>query len=56
MSNICDFGGLHCLQGGSQQGVQEAGRPAAPRQVRGPRQRGRLQGSGERTYLTLEEH
>lgn len=45
-----------CFQGGSEQSVQEAGRAAAPWQVRRPRQRRCLQGCGERSHLTAEEH
>lgn len=45
-----------CFQGGGEQGLQEAGRPASPGQMRGARQRGRFQGGGERPYLTAEEH
>lgn len=44
------------FQGGSEQSLQEAGGPAAPRQMRGPWQRGRLQGCGERSHLTAEEY
>lgn len=44
------------FQGGSEQSLQEAGGPAAPRQMRGPRQRGRFQGCGERSHLTAEEY
>lgn len=45
-----------CSQGGSEQSVQEAGRAAAPWQVRRPRQRRCLQGCGERSHLTAKEH
>lgn len=47
---------VSCLQGGGEQGVQEVGGPAPPRQMRRPRQRGRLQGRGERPHLPAEEH